>query len=105
MNAQTANTQFSFQLPSMSYIDAKWEEPELRSAPAIARPARKSGLAAWVAARVVAFRAWREQRRTIAELETMTDRELLDIGLTRADLGRVFIEAHSLDLLARGIRR
>ena len=30
MSAQIANSQFTFKLPSLSYIDAEWEEPTLR---------------------------------------------------------------------------
>jgi uncharacterized protein YjiS (DUF1127 family) len=102
MNAQTANSQFSFQLPSMSYIDAKWEEPELRAGASTVRSARRRGIASWIAARVAAFRAWRLEQQTVGELTGMTDRELMDIGVTRADLGRLFIPAHNADLRARG---
>jgi uncharacterized protein YjiS (DUF1127 family) len=104
MNAHSANSQFSFQLPSMSYIDAKWEEPELRAAPASQPSPRRRGVAGWIRGHVAAFKAWRAQRQAIAELQTMTDRELLDIGLTRADVGRVFVEAQNEDLRLRGLR-
>lgn len=43
-----------------------------------------------LAERAVAW--WRERRRiarTIAELEALTDSELADIGITRADIERV----------------
>jgi uncharacterized protein YjiS (DUF1127 family) len=103
MSAQTADSQFSFKLPSLSYIDAKWEEPELL-APAAA-PARKTGLAAWLAARVAAFQAWRRDREAAAELAAMSNRELMDIGLTRSDLSRVFDPACNDDLRARGTGR
>lgn len=104
MNAHSANSQFSFQLPSMSYIDAKWEEPELRSAPTRQPIRRQRGLAGWLRSRIAAFKAWRAQQQTLAELDAMTDRELIDIGLTRADIGRVFDEARNDDLWLRGAR-
>ena len=34
--------------------------------------------------------AWRERQRAYAELSGLTDRELRDIGLERADIGHVF---------------
>ncbi len=36
------------------------------------------------------IRNWLERQRVHAELSNLTDRELADIGLHRADLGRVF---------------
>ncbi|HQT77941.1 MAG: hypothetical protein B7Z80_11565 [Rhodospirillales bacterium 20-64-7] len=102
MNAQTPNSQLSYQLPSMSYIDASWEEPTLRATPANARSANKHGFANWLAARIAAFRSWRQEQRARTELHAMTDRELLDIGVSRADFGRMFSDAHNQDLRARG---
>lgn len=99
MSAHTGNSQFSFQLPSLSYIDAKWEEPSLREAP---RVVRKGGLAAWLSRQFAAFAAWRLDRQAAVELAQMSDRELLDIGLTRADAGRVFAAGYNEDLLQRG---
>jgi uncharacterized protein YjiS (DUF1127 family) len=34
--------------------------------------------------------AFLERQRVLAELNTLTDRELADIGLTRGEMGRVF---------------
>jgi uncharacterized protein YjiS (DUF1127 family) len=85
MNAHSPNSQFAFQLPSMSYIDAKWEEPELRSTPASVGSRRRGRIAALIAA----FKEWRERQQALIALRGMTDRELKDIGLTRGDLGRV----------------
>ena len=39
---------------------------------------------------VARLRAWLERRSVAAELNALSDRELADIGLSRADLGRVF---------------
>ncbi|PPQ27028.1 DUF1127 domain-containing protein [Rhodopila globiformis] len=103
MSVQTADSQFSFKLPSLSYIDARWEEPELL-APAAA-PGRRTGLAAWLSARVAAFQAWRRDREAAAELASMSSRDLMDIGLTRSDLSRVFDPACNDDLRTRGARR
>jgi uncharacterized protein YjiS (DUF1127 family) len=38
----------------------------------------------------------------IAELEGMSDRELLDVGLTRADIMRATDPRYNLDLRCRG---
>jgi uncharacterized protein YjiS (DUF1127 family) len=102
MTAHTADSRVSFKLPSLSYIDAKWEEPNLTAPAAVPARARKSGLAAWLAARVAAFQAWRRDSQAAAELAAMSNHELMDIGLTRSDLGRVFYPAFNLDLRSRG---
>jgi uncharacterized protein YjiS (DUF1127 family) len=102
MNAQTPNSELTFQLPTMSYINAKWEEPNLRVNEAELRAVRKSGFAVWLAGRAAAFRGWRAKQQGMAELQMMSDRELRDIGLNRSDLGRVFSDAHNRDLRARG---
>ena len=102
MSAHTANSKFSFELPTMSYIDAKWEEPSLRIPATGAVDARKSGLAAWLSRQVAAFSAWRRESAAAAELSAMSVRELLDIGLSRTDIGRVFRPRFSEDLRQRG---
>ena len=103
MSAQTADSQFSFKLPSLSYVDAKWEEPELLAPTAL--PPHKTGLAAWLSARVAAFQAWRRDREAAAELAAMSNHELMDIGLSRSDLSRVFDPAFNEDLRMRGTCR
>ena len=101
MSAHTADSQFSFELPSLSYIDAKWEEPNLRAgAP---QAVRKAGLAAWLSRRVAGFIAWYRDSEAALELSAMSDRELMDIGMSRSDLSRVFQSDHNQDLRQRGI--
>ena len=102
MSVHTADSQFSFQLPSLSYIDARWEEPSLRAPAATANVARKGGLAAWLSHQVTAFVAWRRDSEAVGELSAMSDRELMDIGLNRSDTGRVFDPAFNQDLRLRG---
>lgn len=102
MSVHTADSHFSFKLPTMSYIDAKWEEPNLRSPAATERDARKGGLAAWMSRGLTAFAMWRLNREAATDLQLMSDRELMDIGLNRADVGRVFDPAFNQDLLQRG---
>jgi uncharacterized protein YjiS (DUF1127 family) len=102
MSVHTADSKLSFQLPSMSYIDAKWEEPNLRAPAATPSAVRKGGLAAWLSRQVAAFVAWRRDSEAAGELSAMSDRELLDIGLSRADVGRVFDPAFNEDLRRRG---
>jgi uncharacterized protein YjiS (DUF1127 family) len=101
MSAHTADSQ-SFKLPSLSYIDAKWEEPNLTAPAAAPDRARKSRIAAWLAGRVAAFRTWRRDSEAAAELAAMSNYELMDIGLTRSDLSRVFDPAFNQDLRTRG---
>lgn len=102
MSVHTADSRFSFQLPSLSYIDASWEEPNLRVSNAPQATVRKNGLASWLSRKAAAFMAWRHENQAVAELAGMSDRELTDIGLSRSDLGRVFTSAFSVDLQQRG---
>jgi uncharacterized protein YjiS (DUF1127 family) len=102
MSAHTANSQFSFQLPTMSYIDAKWEEPNLRTQVAAPGAVRHGGLAAFLSRQVAAFSVWHQNRQAAAELASLSDRELADIGVTRSDLGRIFQPAFNSDLRQRG---
>ncbi len=88
MSAPIAKNQFAFELPNLTYVDAHFEEPTLREAAAPVAPPQ--GFGDWIAARIAGVRTWRENRMAMAEMEMMTDHELLDIGLTRADLPRVF---------------
>lgn len=99
MTAQIANNQFSFELPSLSYIDISLEEPAQRAATSAAQ---SRGIVAWLAGHISAFVARSRQRTALAELGMMTDVELMDIGLSRGDLGRVFEQAFNTDLMARG---
>jgi uncharacterized protein YjiS (DUF1127 family) len=99
MSAHTADSQVHFELPRLSYIDAKWEEPSLR-APAAA--SRKRGLADRLSRLVAAFVAWRRDREAFAELSSMSAYQLQDIGLSRTDIGRAFAPALNEDLRQRG---
>jgi uncharacterized protein YjiS (DUF1127 family) len=95
MSAPITKSQMAFELPKLSYIDTHFEEP---AAVPVSRPAVKGGFAAWIAARVAAYRAWRQQSRAVGELTSMSDRELLDVGLNRGDFARIFDEKHNHDL-------
>ncbi|MGE0223798.1 MAG: DUF1127 domain-containing protein [Acetobacteraceae bacterium] len=97
MSAPIAKSQMSFALPNLSYVDAKWEEPNLR-AQFQAEP--KRGIFAWIAHKVAGIVAWNRQQEQAAELAMMNDRELADIGLNRGDVGRVFTPEHSRDMIA-----
>lgn len=44
----------------------------------------------------VLARRWATYQRVRAELETYTERELADMGMSRADIGRIALEAASL---------
>ena len=99
MSAPITKSQMAFELPSLSYIDTRWEEPA--AAPSVA-PVRDNGFAAWIAARVAGFRAWRAALDGFAELTSLSDRELSDIGLNRGDFARIFDERYNADMRARG---
>jgi uncharacterized protein YjiS (DUF1127 family) len=102
MSAQTANSQLAFRLPSLSYVDAEWEEVDPRVLSASAQGARKTGLTGWWSRQVAAFVAWHRNNEAARELAAMSDRQLTDIGLSRSDLTRVFDPAYNQDLGQRG---
>ena len=102
MSAQIADSQFTFKLPSLSYIDAKWEEPDLLVPSASPKGARKGGLLGWWSRQTAAFVAWRRNNEAARELCAMSDRQLADIGISRSDLTRVFDAAYNQDLGQRG---
>ncbi len=95
MSALPAKSQFAFELPNLTYVDASLEEANLRIAPVA--PSKPHGLRAWIAA----INAWHEKQVAMNELEMMSDRELADIGLNRADVHRVFEPAFNQDLRGR----
>jgi len=99
MSAPMTKSQMAFELPKLSYIDTRWEEPAVQP---IAQPVREHGIAAWIAARVDSYRAWRAQSRAMAELANMSDRELFDVGLNRGDFDRIFDDRANQDLRSRG---
>jgi uncharacterized protein YjiS (DUF1127 family) len=99
MSAHTANQKLNFQLPSLSYIDAKWEEPNLRAAATTVAPAGKRGLLARL---IAGFQAWQRDRQAMTEFASMSDYELADMGLSRSDTHRVFDPALNGDLRQRG---
>jgi len=98
MSAPMTKSQMAFELPHLSYIDTRWEEPEVH--PVVA-PRRGRGFVSRIAARLGAYRARRENARALAELHNMSDRELLDVGLNRGDFDRVFDDRFNQDLMAR----
>ena len=98
MSAPMTKSQMAFELPRLSYIDTRWEEPAVQ--PAI-EPARERGFAAWVAARVARLPDLARNVRARAELNSMTERELFDVGLNRGDLERMFDDRFNQDLLQR----
>jgi uncharacterized protein YjiS (DUF1127 family) len=102
MSAQTAESEFAFKLPSLSYIDANWEEADLRVPSASPPGARKRGLAGWLSRQAAAFVAWRRNNEAARALSAMSDRQLADIGISRSDLARVFDAAYNQDLGQRG---
>ncbi|HET8997054.1 MAG TPA: DUF1127 domain-containing protein [Acetobacteraceae bacterium] len=100
MSAPIAKDQLAYQLPNLTYVDAHPEEPNLGRV-TLPTELPKPSFGRWLAARIAALQAWRERQSAMAELEMMSDRELMDIGLSRADMARVFDSAHNADLVAR----
>ena len=92
MSAPFTKDQLAFSLGNASYIGPRYEDvPE--------RPVAMPGsFGRWIAARIVAIRAWFEKQAVLREMEEMGDHELADIGLTRSDVRRVFDAGFVADL-------
>jgi uncharacterized protein YjiS (DUF1127 family) len=90
MSAPLAKTDFVFRLSAtQSYIGPDYDPP---AAP-IVRPAPRGlgrAIADGMAFLASKFGAWANRQTTMAEMGSMSDRELADIGLNRGDLPRVF---------------
>jgi uncharacterized protein YjiS (DUF1127 family) len=91
-------SQMAFDLPKLSYIDTRWEEPAVQTE---VQPRREQGTS-WIARWVAAFRNWRTNMRALSELNSMSDRELFDVGLNRGDVVRIFDDRFNEDLRGRG---
>ena len=96
MSAPITKDQFTFSLGNLTYIDSSYDE----GAAPIVKP-EPHGFGAWLAGRGRAIAAWFERQSTMDRMARMSDRELSDIGLTRAELPRVFDPAFATDR-ARG---
>jgi uncharacterized protein YjiS (DUF1127 family) len=90
MSAPIAKTDFVFKLAtSQSYIDDSYDPtPNVGAQPAPRGLLRQ--IADGLASLTQGVRNWADQQTTLSEMGTMSDRELADIGLSRADVPRVF---------------
>ena len=82
MNAPLSKEQIAL-LMSDSMTVRSLELPGTDHTVAEPRPTFRSRVSALIG-------AWVERRTVLAELRGLSDRELVDIGLTRVDVGRVF---------------
>lgn len=92
MSAPMTQDQFTFSLGNASYVDYSYDEP-----PATVVKTPRTGVAHWLSRAVAAFAAWRRRQAVLQEMSMLTERELADIGLSRADLPRVFDPASAAD--------
>jgi uncharacterized protein YjiS (DUF1127 family) len=97
MSAPLAKSDFIFKLAtSQSYIDGDYDPTPLPAAqPAPRSLLRRIGDGLAFAAEGV--KTWAGKQATLSEMDTMSDRELADIGLNRGDVGRVFDPAFVAD--------
>jgi uncharacterized protein YjiS (DUF1127 family) len=91
MNAQTAKDQFTYTLGNSSYVDYLYDEP-----PVTVVKTPQPSIRQWLSRAVSAVVEWRRRQAVLQEMQMLTDRELADIGLTRADLPRVFDPAFAV---------
>ena len=81
----SAQSQFNA-VPSFGANGARIDELELSMA---ARRARAKLVYEAVQAIVAKFKSWNERRQTFAELDSLDDRTLADIGINRAEIGQI----------------
>ena len=93
MNASIANDHFAFSLGDLTYIDLTYDSEPTAS---IVR-AEKHGAARWFGRLLDLAAEWQRRRATMQEMAMMTDRDLSDIGLSRADLARIFDPTFATD--------
>ncbi len=92
MNAPITKDQLEFSLGNLSYIGPRYEEPQT------ARVNSPSGdTKSWFGRLVSAVAGWRQRQAVLQEMQTMSDRELSDIGLSRSDISRVFDPSFAQD--------
>jgi uncharacterized protein YjiS (DUF1127 family) len=97
VSASTANDHFAFSLGDLTYIDSTYDSEPTAS---IVR-AEKHRAARWLGRLLDLAAEWQQRRATMQEMAMMTDRDLSDIGLSRADLVRIFDPTFATDR-ARG---
>ena len=85
MSAPITKDQLTFSLGNVSYVDYSYDEP-----PVIDVKTQNHGFGHLLTHVMETFAAWRRRQAVVQELAMMSDRELADIGLSRADLPRVF---------------
>jgi uncharacterized protein YjiS (DUF1127 family) len=92
MSAPLAKSDFVFKLStSRSYIGSEYDPAPAKVQ--VADPASRGlgrAIADGLAFVVAKVRAWFGRQFTLAEMHSMSDRELADIGLNRGDVPRVF---------------
>jgi len=92
MDATLANDEFAVKLHRIPrYIDASDETALSVDAPAPRSLSRRIG------DMFASFARYRANRALMAEMASMSDRELADIGLGRSDIERVFSKSFTQD--------
>ena len=86
MNAPIANDQFGFSLGNLTYIGPAYDSEAIGSTVAM----HKHAVRAWLYRLLIKAAEWQRRRAVMQEMAMMTDHELSDIGLSRADVVRVF---------------
>jgi len=85
--------------PSNLHFDARMQAAYVGTSPRRDSARNNGGALAWIAGALRWLVEMLQRRAVIAELDSLSDRELADIGLRRADLPRLF-SGH----FARGVR-
>ena len=100
MSVQTSKQAMAFQLPEMLSYHSTWDDADYE--PIL--PPRRPG---WTGRLASIWRALTAASRRMAvrrELDSMTDRELADMGINRYDVGRIFDPEFVREYSGRGLQ-
>jgi uncharacterized protein YjiS (DUF1127 family) len=92
MNASLPRDRLSLSLGNLTYIGPAYDE----DVPASIVLRRKENIG-WLSRLLSKVAEWQQRRAVIQEMTMMSDHELSDIGLSRADLGRIFDPSFAAD--------
>ena len=92
MNAPLSRDPLSLSLGNLTYIGSAYDE----DVPASIVPRQKENIG-WLSRLLSRVAGWQHRRAVIQEMTMMSDHELSDIGLSRAELGRIFDPSFAAD--------
>jgi uncharacterized protein YjiS (DUF1127 family) len=100
MSVQTSKQAVAFQLPEMLSYHSTWDDADYEP---VLPPRRRRRWTERLASVRRALAAVPRRMAVLRELDSMTDRELADIGINRYDVGRIFDPEFVREYNGRGL--